>query len=574
VLARFGLGLAVGGALILLAAFHGGYAPAAWGWGALLAFWVSILVLALGSKPVLDRAALALFAALLAVVGWTALSATWSASVPRTMLELERDLLYVAVVSAALLLSRWSRPVGLISGVTAGVVIVVTFALVRYLIAAPRFDETQGYLLFRPIGYANALGGLAALALPLVVAFAAHDSRERVKAVAGASAVVLAVALYLTQNRSGWLALGVALVIWLLRTSAPATAASSALVLAVPAGSAVAFVAALGLFDTRSQSADLGTRRLVAGAAVVVLALAAGVLAARMRPLRLQGRAVVRASQCGALLVLVAITAALFDLGDRAHYWRVAWRVFEKHPLIGSGAGTFDEQWFRYRDVSRTVHEAHSLYLEALSELGVVGLVMTVLLFAIPVVAARRARDPLLTAALGAYCGFLVHAGFEWDWEMPITTISGLLLACALVLSAAPGHPIRIGNPIRTVAGLATAALAVFVVITLAGNTYVVAAEHRVAAGDLNGAVARARRARRLLPWASEPWLVLGDVRSRSGDPAGAQVAFRQAISRDPSDWELWLRLAAASSGHARRVALSRANELDPRLRAVIAKAP
>jgi O-antigen ligase len=270
----------------------------------------------------------------------------------------------------------------------------------------------------------------------------------------------------------------------------------------------------------------------------------------------------------------VAITAALFDLGDRAHYWRVAWRVFEKHPLIGSGAGTFDEQWFRYRDVSRTVHEAHSLYLEALSELGIVGLVMTVLLLAIPIVAARRARDPLLTAALGAYCGFLVHAGFEWDWEMPITTISGLLLACALVLSAAPGHPIRIGNPIRTVAGLATAALAVFVVITLAGNTYVVAAEHRVAAGDLNGAVARARRARRLLPWASEPWLVLGDVRSRSGDPAGAQVAFRQAISRDPSDWELWLRLAAASSGHARRVALSRANELDPRLRAVIAKAP
>jgi O-antigen ligase len=574
VLARFGLGLAVGGSIILLAAFHGGYAPAAWGWGALLAFWLSILVLALGSQPVLERAALALFAALLAVVGWTALSATWSASVPRTMLELERDLLYVAVVFAALLLSRWTRPIGLISGVTAGVVIVVAFALVRYLVAAPRFDATQGYLLFRPIGYANAIGGLAALAVPLVVAFAAHDSRDRVKAAAGASAVVLAVALYLTQNRSGWLALGVGLVIWLLRTSAPAAGASSALVLAVPAGSAVAFVAALGLFDTHSQSADLGTRRLVAAGAVVVLALAAGVLATRVRPLRLQRRTVVRASQCGALLVLVAITVALFDLGDRAHYWRVAWRAFEKHPLLGSGAGTFDEQWFRYRDIGLTVHEAHSLYLEALSELGIVGLLLTALPLAIPVVAARRARDPLLTAALGAYCGFLVHVGFEWDWEMPITTISGLLLACALVLSAAPEKPIRIGNPIRIVAGTATAALAVFVVVTLAGNTYVVAAEHKVAAGDLNGAEARAGQAKRLLPWSSEPWLVIGDARSRSGDPTGAQVAFRGAVSRDPSDWELWLRLAAASSGHARSVALRRANELNPRLGAVIGKAP
>ena len=51
-------------------------------------------------------------------------------------------------------------------------------------------------------------------------------------------------------------------------------------------------------------------------------------------------------------------------LGDRAQYWRVAWRVVERHPLLGSGAGTFDEQWLRYRGSGVSVRDAHSLYLE------------------------------------------------------------------------------------------------------------------------------------------------------------------------------------------------------------------
>ena len=80
----------------------------------------------------------------------------------------------------------------------------------------------------------------------------------------------------------------------------------------------------------------------------------------------------------------VAVCRALAGLGDRAQYWRVAWRAFERHPLLGSGAGTFDEQWLRYRGSGVSVRDAHSLYLETLSELGVVGLLLLVALLALP----------------------------------------------------------------------------------------------------------------------------------------------------------------------------------------------
>src|SRR6266566_1064142 len=64
---RFGLGASVGATIVVLSLFHGGYAPAAWGWTALLGFWISILVLAFRSEQVVDRAAVALVGGFAAV---------------------------------------------------------------------------------------------------------------------------------------------------------------------------------------------------------------------------------------------------------------------------------------------------------------------------------------------------------------------------------------------------------------------------------------------------------------------------------------------------------------------------
>jgi O-antigen ligase len=492
---QFGLGSAVGGTVVALSLVHGGYAPAAWGWTALLGFWAALLALVFRSDRRVDRAGVVLVAGVAAVTGWTALSSIWTESVPRTMLELERDLVYVAIAAAVLLLCKTSNRSQLVWGLGGGLVVVTAFAVGMYFASAPALDATQGSLLFRPIGYANALGGLAALALPLAVALAVHDARRAVVSLAGASAVVLAVALYLTQNRSGYLAVGVALVVWLSRTFAP-----------------------------------------------------------RMR-----------IAPVGAVLVGVALWRSLAGLGDRAQYWRVAWRVVERHPLLGSGAGTFDEQWLRYRGSGVSVRDAHSLYLETLSELGVVGLVLLVALLALPIVVSRRVRDPLTNACLASYCAFLVHAAFEWDWEMPVVTVAGLLLASVLVRSRASA-PVPLGGLARVAAAAALTAAAAFAVVALVGNTDVVTAERLIARGDVQGAAAHANRARQLLPWASEPWLVLADASARSLDQTGVRASLRAAVARDDADWALWFRLAAASRGTERDVALRRALALNPRL--------
>src|SRR5262249_53189872 len=58
---------------------------------------------------------------------------------------------------------------------------------------------------------------------------------------------------------------------------------------------------------------------------------------------------------------------------SRRQYWRVALRDFAHHPVLGSGAGTFVREWYRHRTIRADVTDAHSLYLETLAELGLVG---------------------------------------------------------------------------------------------------------------------------------------------------------------------------------------------------------
>ena len=49
------------------------------------------------------------------------------------------------------------------------------------------------------------------------------------------------------------------------------------------------------------------------------------------------------------------------------------------------------------------------------------------------------------------------------------------------------------------------------------------------------------------------------------GDLVAARRSFRVAIAKDSQNWGLWLELAEASKGAARRRALDRASRLAPR---------
>jgi O-antigen ligase len=110
--------------------------------------------------------------------------------------------------------------------------------------------------------------------------------------------------------------------------------------------------------------------------------------------------------------------------GDRASYWSGARETALAHPFGGTGAGTYGlvhVQWPWARD-------AHSLYLQALAELGIPGLVLLVMFVTFPLVVAIRRG---LAAPAAGLAVFALHAGVDWDWQLPAVTVAGLALMVA-----------------------------------------------------------------------------------------------------------------------------------------------
>jgi len=167
-----------------------------------------------------------------------------------------------------------------------------------------------------------------------------------------------------------------------------------------------------------------------------------------------------------------AIIARAADIpGDRPEYWRVAWQQVEANPELGSGAGTFQLYWLLHRPIEANVRDAHSLYLETLAELGPVGLALLLVVLAIPLAGAARARArPLVGAAAGAYCAFLVHAGLDWDWEMPAVTLAGLFCGAALLVVARAESAPAMTPQARAGAGALALVLAVAAAAGLVDN--------------------------------------------------------------------------------------------------------
>jgi hypothetical protein len=186
----------------------------------------------------------------------------------------------------------------------------------------------------------------------------------------------------------------------------------------------------------------------------------------------------------------------------------------------------------------------------------------------VPLVGAFFARGhPLVPAAAAAYVAYLVHAGVDWDWELPAVTVAALAAGAALIaLRAPPGAELVPGFRLRIAAGAAAALMAAAAFVGLVGSSALAASDDAAVATppDLEKASDEARKAEDWAPWSSEPWQRLGEAQLGQGELAGARASFREATDREPTDWLLWLRLAEASSGPAREAALREAERLNP----------
>ncbi len=66
------------------------------------------------------------------------------------------------------------------------------------------------------------------------------------------------------------------------------------------------------------------------------------------------------------------------------------------------------------------------------------------------------------------------------------------------------------------------------------------------------------------MPWSAQPLQAQGDAQVLLGQKTEGVATLRRAAAKDPGDWEIWLDLAATTTGAEREAALDRAAALNP----------
>jgi O-antigen ligase len=128
--------------------------------------------------------------------------------------------------------------------------------------------------------------------------------------------------------------------------------------------------------------------------------------------------------------------------GNRYDYWRIAWRVWQANPVLGVGAGNYSRPYYEQRATTEDIDQPHSLELQALSELGLVGaLLLAAFIAGVAWGAVRMRREAassslskaLLVAGLGAFVAWLVQTSVDWMQLLPGLTAIALAGLAVLV---------------------------------------------------------------------------------------------------------------------------------------------
>jgi len=624
-----GSGALVPAALVLFFAFQaGGFFPGATGVAAGVLALLLALRTTLAARPfaALSVPVAVVAGALAAYAAWTLASASWSDAPGRALLEFNRTLLYLLafVLCATLAWSRQRLAVAVRALVLAIYVVCATGWATRVL--PDVFEVDPGAApdrLAYPLTYWNAQGLLAALGVVFAVHLATSAREPRpVRALGAAAVPLLASTLWFTFSRGAILAaiLGLIAYVIILRSRALLVGAvavlpplAMALLVSYDAGRLATERSQDALAAAQGHDVAIGIALCTVAGALLRLAadrwierpLDAIALPARARrPVR-AGAAVV------ALALVVAVPLALgapalverqyerFVEGNttpatdqrarllnpgnngRLDHWRVALDAWEGDRLRGTGAGTYQLEWNQHREQRYLqVVDAHSLYVEVLSDLGLVGFALLMLALGTLVGGAawrahrrRRARggidrslDAVVVAALVTW---LVHAGLDWIWEMPAVTVWVFALGGIALAARVPARgPMSPGRSTRVAVGLGLLVLAV-VPFQVASSQAALDESVRALRGQPQNcpkAIDAALRSLEAVGARSEPWEVIAYCDVGEGQPRLAVQAARNAVARDPLNWEFHyaLSLVSAVAGEDPRPHARRALRLNP----------
>ena len=597
-LANWALLFLPGGLTIYLSFNSGGFFPDAQAFAAL------VLAVVLGLRIALAEAPFAGFGKPLAVAAaglglyalWSLLSAVWSDAPGRALLEFNRALLYLLALVLFGSLPRTATGFRwMLRGLALSIVVVCVCGLVTRVLPDvwPISDTIADDRLSYPLTYWNALGLLAAVGTILCFHFTCSRSEPGAVRVLGAAAVpVLVTTLFFTFSR-GAIAAGIAGLVAYVAIARPRALLSGLIAIAPTAVIAVVVAYHADLLATldppRQATVDQGHDVALAVALCTLGAALLRALLLRLDPRLSIKRVPATARRLAPVAVAVVGVAVLVALGapgyvsdqydrfvdrspagnihdrrtrltdpannGRLDEWNVAIDAFADAPFEGEGAGTYQNVWARDRPpIGLSVRDAHSLYGESLAELGVVGLgllILVLIVIAAGLAGLTRGRNrTLYAAALAAVLAWMLHAGVDWDWEMPAATLWVFALGGA-ALARPPEHGGPMDTP-RTAIRLG-AVIACFAVAVLPG--LLVVSEDRLNAsadaferGDCREAVDAADSSISALSARPEPYEVRAYCRLRAGLVRSGIRDLERAVDRDPQNWTYHYGLAAAQA--------------------------
>ena len=612
--------LGVGGLLAAVATlFSAGSSNGRLVWIGLAAL---LVVAALGAgaflglpRPALGRETAVALSLLAAFVAWNGVSVLWSIEPDRSWDYFNRGLVYLALAVVGIAVGSfvpraaraWAYVLALALALPLG------WALLTKAVPSIGSDTGRVARLSVPLGYWNALALLFAMALPLALWLAARREHAHwLRALGVLYAYALVVGLLLTYSRGGVLAGGVAVVLWLV-LGRPRVESAAALLL----GGGAALGVAVWAFSRPGLAEDGQTSAvrahdgawfavvfLLAALAVAAFAYLGSIVEER-RPLsdrrrRLVGQAALAVLVVGLVAGVIALaveskpegwfkefTAQPTNAGaqegpgriinasssSRWLWWKEAWQAFEKQPLHGTGAGTFELTHRLLRTNNIVVTEPHDVPLQFLSETGIVGLLLFVGFLAaaaLGVVRAVRRLAGIEQAAAVALSvlafAYLLHSLVDFDWDFvavsaPFFMTTGVLLGGGVVRD----EPRPWLAPLPVVAALA---IALSLLTPWFAKRDTDAAISALADGRPLQAYRDARDARSLNPLALDPLFWQAAALVQLGDFQGARQLYIEGVKLQPLNWQAWYYLGKFESGqqdYGRALpALKRAVELDP----------
>jgi len=589
----------------------GGYDPLVHDQVGIAVWWILLATVAVGAIPRrrLGRLAWCAVGLLAAFAVWTALSLGWTESSEKTFADLARLATYLGVFVLAAF-ARGPRGAARMAGAVAtAVVLVVGVALLSRLHPAwfPEARQTQRFLeigrerLSYPLNYWNALAALIAIGLPLLLAAATSAKLIVLRALAAAAMPALMLTALFTLSRAPIAAIFLVFAVFLAFSS---DRLPKLLTLLVTGGGGVLLIAATagrdelrdGLSSTvaHQQGDEMLLLTIAVCVAVGLIQAAISVALARdMRPRwthvsRQQSRVAVGAGAVIVVIGLIAFNAPgkvsngwdEFKLAEvpgdgterlgrasgesRYQFWSSTVREMRSEPLTGTGSGTFEYWWTRDGDTGDVVRDAHSLYMQTLGELGIVGLalllafVLTVLIGGgLKAVRAGPPERPYLAAALAGCVAFFATAIFDWMWQMPVLTVAMLLLASILVVGEGgegeePGRASPFPVPARIGFALLALAAIVAIAIPLASTALVRQSQAEANEGDPVAALGDAKSAQNAQPGAASPRLQQALLLETAGDLSAASAAAHAATERESTNWRLWLVLSRIEAERGR----------------------